>query len=104
MAQRDSNGRFIKGVSGNPGGRPIDQTKYLKKIDTATSLKEWRAIIMRAIADAKRGDAKARQWLGDYLLGRPTQKIDQNTKHDGSIVFKWTDDYKDDRYSNAEAP
>ena len=41
MTKRDEKGRFIKGVSGNPGGRPIDQSKYLKKIDTSLSLKKW---------------------------------------------------------------
>jgi len=72
---RDSSGRFIKGVSGNPGGRPIDQSKYLKKIDTAITFKEWRCIILKAIEQAKRGDAKARQWLSDYLLGKAPQAL-----------------------------
>jgi len=89
MVERDEKGRFIKGVSGNPGGRPIDQSKYLKRIDTAMTLKRWRAIILKAIEQAERGDAKARQWLSDYILGKPVQYIDQKTEHTGSleIVF-----------------
>lgn len=89
MAERDEKGRFVKGVSGNPGGRPIDQSKYLKRIDTAMTLKRWRAIILKAIEQAERGDAKARQWLSDYILGKPVQQIDQITEHIGmlEIVF-----------------
>lgn len=79
MAVRDDKGRFIKGHSGNPSGRPIDQFKYQKKIDTATSLKDWRAIIDKAIDQAKRGDSKARAWLSEYLAGKPIQGIDLTT-------------------------
>lgn len=94
MATRDENGRFVKGASGNPGGRPIDQSKYLKRIDTAMTLKSWRAIILKAIEQAERGDPKARQWLSDYILGKPIQYIDQKTEHSGEvdvIRVKWND-------------
>ena len=77
-------GGWKKGQSGNPGGRPIDQTKYLKKIDTTMTLKEWRAIVLKAIGQAKRGDAKARQWLGDYLAGKPIQPVDVTSK--GEVI------------------
>jgi len=40
----------------------------------------------------------------DRRMGKPTVNIDQKTEHDGSIEFTWVDDYKDDRYSDAEAP
>jgi len=91
---RDERGRFVKGVSGNPSGRPIDSFKYLKKIDTTLSLKEWREIVVKAIEQAKRGDAKARQWLSDYLLGKPTQR-QEITGADGSklvVNLSWEDD------------
>jgi hypothetical protein len=94
MDDRDEKGRFVKGVSGNPGGKPLDQTKYLKKIDTTMSLKEWRAIVLKAIEQAKRGDPKARQWLSDYLLGKPTQR-QEITGAEGTrfvINLSWDDD------------
>lgn len=89
MVQRDEKGRFKKGASGNPGGRPIDQSKYLKKIDTALTFKSWRAIIKKAIEQAERGDSKARQWLSDYVLGKPTQNVNQKLEHMGvvDVVF-----------------
>ena len=76
MPVRDDKGRFVKGSSGNPSGRPIDQFKYQKKIDSTLSLKEWREIIKKAIEQAKRGDAKARQWLSEYVAGKPVNNID----------------------------
>lgn len=79
MENRDEKGHFVKGKSGNPGGRPINQTKYLKKIDTAMKITDWREIVKKAIEQAKRGDPKARQWLSDYLMGKPQQIIDITT-------------------------
>ena len=94
MAERDDKGRFVKGVSGNPGGKPLDQTKYLKKLDTTMTLKEWRDIVVKAIEQAKRGDSRARQWLSDYLLGKPTQR-QEITGAEGSklvINLSWDDE------------
>ena len=99
MIKRDEKERFIKGVSGNPGGRPIDQSKYLKKIDTALSFKKWRAIIIKAIDQAERGDSKARQWLSDYILGRPVQNVNQKTEHSGEVEIvrvNWDEEIAND--------
>lgn len=87
MVERNEKGQFVKGVSGNPGGRPIDQSKYLKRLDTAMTLKSWRAIILKAIEQAERGDAKARQWLSDYLLGRPIQRQELTSGEGGKFVI-----------------
>ena len=82
---RDDKGRFIKGHSGNPKGKPIDQFKYLKKMGAAVTARDWRDIIDRAVEQAKRGDPRAREWLSDYLMGKPPQQIDM--EHDGLIRF-----------------
>jgi len=34
----------------------------------------WVAIVKRAVEDAKQGDARARAWLADYLIGRPVER------------------------------
>ena len=73
---RDSHGRYVKGHSGNPQGRSIDQYKYLKKMEAAVSAEEWIAIIRKAVEQAKRGDPRAREWLSDYLMGKPLQTMD----------------------------
>jgi len=89
--KRDERGRFAKGHSGNPGGRPVNQSKYLKKIDTSMRLKDWAEIIKKAIEQAKRGDHKAREWLSNYLVGKPIQGI--NLEQDG--ILEITISYED---------
>lgn len=90
---RDPKGRFVKGHSGNPRGKPIDQFKYLKKMGAAVSATEWREIIRRAVEQAKRGDPRAREWLSDYLMGKPPQQVDIDA-NDGLIQFfvRYADD------------
>lgn len=81
---RDGRGRFVKGHSGNPRGRPIDQYKYLRKMGAAVSAREWREIIRKAVEQAKRGDPRAREWLAHYLMGKPLQTVDITS--DGSAL------------------
>ena len=74
---RDSKGRFVKGESGNPQGRlpkQIEQT-YLQVSESVCTFDVWREIVAKAIEQAKRGDARARQWLSDYLIGKPLPMI-----------------------------
>ena len=98
MIVRDDKGRFLKGHSGNPGGRSIDQSKYLKKIDRTLSQKAWEEIILKAIEQARRGDAKARQWLSEYVAGKPIQSI--NMEQDGTIRFVVEYNNEDDGLSD----
>ncbi len=69
---RDRAGRFATGNQGGPG-RPRRATEraYLAAISEACPQDAWREIVARAVADAKTGDAKARDWLAAYLVGRP---------------------------------
>ena len=78
VTERDENGRFIKGHSGNPNGRPKKdrERRYYEIMQSACTFKEWRIIVQRAVEDAQKGDAAARKWLSDYLLGPPPQKLD----------------------------
>lgn len=72
MRDRDKHGRFTKGNAGGPG-RPPRRTEeeYLVTLCEAVSLADWRKIVAKAVADAKEGDGKARDWLGRYLIGDP---------------------------------
>lgn len=38
-------------------------------------LQDWQAIIDKAIAQAKAGDGKARDWLGRYVLGNRQLRV-----------------------------
>lgn len=74
---RDSKGRFVKGASGNPQGRLPKQTEtsYLQVSESVCTFDVWREITMKAVEQAKRGDARARQWLSDYLIGKPISMV-----------------------------
>jgi len=65
-----------KGQSGNPGGRPAHQTKYLKSLVRLVKTDDWKQIVIKAIEQAKRGDTRAREWLANYCLGKPTQPVE----------------------------
>ena len=75
--EREENGQFAKGNKGGPGRQSRKtEEKYLCALRECTKTKDWKAICERAIIDAKKGDRAARQWLSDYLLGKPQQFVD----------------------------
>jgi hypothetical protein len=71
MSTRDNNGRFTKGNSGGQG-RPPRSTEldYLASLSEGVPKQLWMEIIHEAVARAKSGDAKARDWISRYLLPR----------------------------------
>lgn len=77
MAERDENGRFVKGYSGGPG-RPKKEReiRFYEVTLSAVSLDTWKEIVRKASDQARRGDAQARKWLGDYLVGPAIQRIE----------------------------
>jgi hypothetical protein len=93
---RDEKGRFVKGHTGNPNGR-APKERELRFYDitlSAVSDEDWRIIVYKARDQAKRGDAVARKWLADYLIGPPTQKTDL-TVSDKKITIKLVGDDHD---------
>ena len=91
---RDSKGRFIKGASGNPQGRlpkRVEQN-YLQVSEGVCTFDVWREITMKAVEQAKQGDARARQWLSDYLIGKPLQMIMAvQDKQENALIITWDD-------------
>ncbi len=74
---RDKSGRFATGNPGGPGRprRPVEQ-EYLSTLNEAVTLDDWKEIVQRAIVDAKKGDAKSREWLSARLMGdNPTSLL-----------------------------
>ena len=102
-SNRNSKGQFVKGNKGGPG-RPkrTKEEKYLTSMVRCVKLKDWRDIVQRAIADAKDGDAKAREWLSNYLLGKPSQELKVKGETDLRILLEWDDGNADSQV--AEAP
>jgi hypothetical protein len=82
---RDEKGKFVKG---NPGGgrKPRQVEKdYLAIFRSSVTPDDWRAIIEKAVTDAKRGDATARKFIADYMIGAPTQRTEL-TGEDGKAI------------------
>jgi len=81
--------RFVKGQSGNPNGRPKKQReeRYHEIMLNTVTFDDWEYIIDKAVKQAKSGDAVARKWLSDYLIGAPVQKV-AGTGKDGELVIK----------------
>lgn len=92
---RDKKGRFAKGNPGNPNakGRPKRNTedKYLQALRDTVKLKDWEEITEKAIQQARKGDRSARQWLSDYLLGKPIQNVNIEAQTDLTVMLAWDD-------------
>ena len=93
---RDENGRFVKGQTGNPNGRPKKEReiRYYEIMQSACTFSDWRAISKKAVEQATRGDAVARKFLADYLLGPPTQKHEV-TGGMNLVIVNWDDNNND---------
>jgi hypothetical protein len=92
MALHDENGKFAKGNPGGPG-RPKKEReqKFYEITLTAVTFDDWKAIVCKAKDQAKRGDAVARKWLSDYLIGPPVQRSEHTGKDGGAIIINWDD-------------
>jgi hypothetical protein len=93
---RDDKGRFVKGVTGNPAGRPKKEREqeYHDILVSVVTPAEWKAVVVKALEQAKRGDGVARKWLADYLIGPPVEKK-EIAGTDGSplkIIVEYADD------------
>jgi hypothetical protein len=84
VAERDISGRFVSGhakVGGRAkGSGTID---YIAILREECSSAQWRAIIARALEQARRGDNAARRWVSEYLIGKPVETINADIMSDG---------------------
>lgn len=69
---RNAKGQWVPGTSGNPGGKVAGDrsAKYWEITQSTCSFKDWKAIVVKAVEDAKKGDRYARAWLADRLMGK----------------------------------
>jgi recombinational DNA repair protein RecR len=85
---RDEKGRFIKGHE-KIGGRKSKATEqsYLSIMLDVISEDDFREIVIKARDQAKRGDATARKWISDYILGMPVQRTELSGPDGEPITF-----------------
>lgn len=57
------------------GPKPITVDERLSSLSQAVTGGHWVAIVRKAISQATGGDWRARQWLSNYLLGPPIQRL-----------------------------
>lgn len=92
---RDDNGRFKKGYSGNPNGRPkrdVEQ-EYLDAVIGACPLSRWKVIVKKAVEQAERGNPVARKWLSDYLVP-PIQRLEHSGEGGGPLLIEYVNDWR----------
>ena len=93
MTERDDTGRFVKGSTGNPRGRlPKErETKFYELTLSTVTFADWKEIIEKAVSQAKKGDAVARKFLADYLIGPPVQRQEIGGPDGGALNITITE-------------
>jgi hypothetical protein len=93
MVTRGEKGQLQKGSVLNPKGRPKKEREhtYLEIMVTSVTTDDWREIVNKAKDQAKRGDALARKWLADYLIGPPVQKQELTGADNGPLTVRFVD-------------
>ena len=83
-------GGFVKGVSGNPNGRPKKEReqRFLEITLSTVTFDDWKDIVTKAVKQAKTGDAVARKWLSDYLMGPPVQRSEVDATVKANMSWK----------------
>ncbi len=86
----ENKGKFQPGNPGGPG-RPKKEreARFMEITLSVVTFEDWKEIVQKAVAQAKRGDATARKWLGDYLVGVPTQRTEITGKDGGPVEFDY---------------
>lgn len=80
MEKRDKKGQFAEGGKGGPGRPSVNAevTLALSKIgiviDTVSN-EDWKAIVTKAVEQAKNGDSTARTWLCSMLVADSISQI-----------------------------
>jgi len=67
---------FKPGQSGNPSGLPANATKFRRITEKTVKATAWKEIVIKAVDQARHGDAKAREWLSDRIMGKVSQFMD----------------------------
>lgn len=77
----------MKGHPGGPGRpRRTVEESYLQTLYQVVKREDWREIIQKAVEQAKQGDDRARRWLSEYLVGKPTEYVAADLTSGGQVI------------------
>lgn len=71
------------------------ESDYMATLLDTVTIEDWQDVVSHALLSAKQGDAQARAWLAQYLVGKPAGKaptpltvVVQQLKNDSPLVNK----------------
>lgn len=101
MGERNESGQFVKGYSGGPGRPPkAREEKYHEILVSAITFDDFRRIILKAKDQAIKGDAVARKFIADYLVGTPIQRTEHSGPNGGAIPVQRFEAAIENAYGN----
>jgi len=95
---RDASGRFLPGHAIKSPGRPRKavEERYLCILSQRVTPEVFAKIVDKAAEQALEGDAKAREWLSWYLIGKPTEYVAADLTSNGDGLADLFQRAKDD--------
>ena len=93
MTDRGADGKFVKGQTGNPKGRPKKATEqeYQDALYDVVPLERWKKILEAQMKRAERGDIQAFNAIANRIL--PITEKRELTGKDGEPITIRTFDY-----------
>ena len=100
--KRDEKGRWVKGQSGNPKGRPkkgftiAETIREMLRVKEGTTKKYYLELFAQSVLTrAIKGDPTCTKLVFQYIDGLPVQKIDVDEKGTKTIEIVLKDNKKD---------